>query len=363
VPDHHHDAPDEGPTPREQNLADQLAYREAGLDELDERAENADSPIDACRSWLAVRRQVRRYHRQPATTAQGRTQELLAAHEAAIGHRDEVAAQRLASMDRAARREAQHAMGIRIGVMGKGGAGKSTISSTIARLLARSGRNVLVADYDTNQGVNLNLGLGVVEAGLPPEATVEHPGANYGWRLAPDLTPMQAVQAFSLPAPDGISYLGIGKIEGKEKRVRRSMSAVQQIMHSFAEPGWDVVADFEAGTTGPFERYHDFVDLVLLVVGPEWQSALTARRLLPLIAGVDSLVVANRFSDRPDHDGLSSTVRIPFDPTVSDAERQGTGLIDVQPESPAVAAIAALVEQLTGPGLATPDLRAPVPRA
>ena len=55
---------------------------------------------------------------------------------------------------------------MRIAVAGKGGAGKTTISATLARTLARSGKQVLAIDGDPNP--NLGMALGV-----DPERTRE----------------------------------------------------------------------------------------------------------------------------------------------------------------------------------------------
>jgi len=48
---------------------------------------------------------------------------------------------------------------MRIAVAGKGGAGKTTISATLARTLARNGKQVLAIDGDPNP--NLGMALGV----------------------------------------------------------------------------------------------------------------------------------------------------------------------------------------------------------
>jgi CO dehydrogenase maturation factor len=47
---------------------------------------------------------------------------------------------------------------LRIAVAGKGGAGKTTLSSTLARLLARKGLRVIVIDGDSNPNVAVALG-------------------------------------------------------------------------------------------------------------------------------------------------------------------------------------------------------------
>ncbi len=51
---------------------------------------------------------------------------------------------------------------------GKGGVGKTTIASTLAKLLARDGRRVLVIDCDPS--MNLAMGLGVPLSEIRPLA-------------------------------------------------------------------------------------------------------------------------------------------------------------------------------------------------
>lgn len=80
---------------------------------------------------------------------------------------------------------------------------------------------------------------------------------------------------------------------------------------------------------------------------PTWVSAMTVRRLLPILDRTDTLVVANQVQGRPDHPGLSPVARIPFDPAVADAERRGLAPLDACPDSPTVAAIAGLADALT----------------
>jgi CO dehydrogenase nickel-insertion accessory protein CooC1 len=47
---------------------------------------------------------------------------------------------------------------LRLAVVGKGGAGKSVIAGTLARLLARRGERVLALDSDLLPGLALSLG-------------------------------------------------------------------------------------------------------------------------------------------------------------------------------------------------------------
>jgi hypothetical protein len=82
-------------------------------------------------------------------------------------------------------------------------------------------------------------------------------------------------------------------------------AALVQVLLGFGGPDWDVVADLEAGPTTPFEHYHAFAHDTLVVVGPSWRSPMTARRLMPMVAGQKPLVVGNRFRHEPDHPGFN----------------------------------------------------------
>jgi CO dehydrogenase maturation factor len=48
---------------------------------------------------------------------------------------------------------------MKLAVAGKGGSGKTSISGTMARLLAREGRSVLAIDGDSNPNLALTLGI------------------------------------------------------------------------------------------------------------------------------------------------------------------------------------------------------------
>ena len=53
---------------------------------------------------------------------------------------------------------------MKLAITGKGGVGKTTLSSTLARLYADEGRTVLAADVDPD--ANLGLALGLTHAAL-----------------------------------------------------------------------------------------------------------------------------------------------------------------------------------------------------
>lgn len=339
-------------TAREEAVLATLDRQAAAIAHLRELAERATGD-DRALAWVSLAAQLDRAVRDHQPLLRARRLEALApdlaAHQSLLERHVGAARAAVTALDADARRAAERRHGRRIAVIGKGGAGKSMISATVARLLARQGRNVFLADLDSSHGTGFSLGIGTTFAELPPEALEEHGGSSYGWRLASGLLPHQAVHRHAVTGPDGVRFLTLGKIgDPAEQRARRSVVALRQILGGFAEPGWDLIGDLEAGPTTPFERYHSFADLVVVVVGPAWRSALTARRLLPVVAGTPTTIVTNRFRDEPDHPGLVPEVRVPFDPAVAEAERAGRAPLDEAPGSPAMVACEQLVELLTG---------------
>jgi CO dehydrogenase maturation factor len=314
---------------------------------LDDLAARASDP----RAWLAVARHARSYARH-LEIWRGRAfpgaRSEMERHAVELADRIRRADAEVAGVDREELDAARAALGLRLAVIGKGGAGKTVISSTLARLLARRGRNVFACDLDVNPGLAISLGLPATEAGLPPEAVEEHPGSIYGWQLTGDMRPIDVVQRFAMVAPDGVRYLGLGKLSTSDKSAaKQSVAALVHLLLGIGEPDWDVIADLEAGPTTPFERYHAFAEDVVVVVGPAWRSAMTARRLLPMVEDRRLTLVSNRFRDEPDHPGLAAQVRIPFDPDLAQAEREGLSPLDACPDSPAVAAIDRLAAMFT----------------
>ena len=337
-------------SPRETNFLDHLSSQAAVVDAVRARADATSGRPDRCLAWMGVERQAERYLREarPWSTARRmqRFESELGSHIAGLESAAADARKEIDAADPATRDAARRRLGLRIAVVGKGGAGKTMISATLCRILARKGRKILAADLDTCPGLAISLGLGLGdEASGVPMAVEEHAGAAYGWRLATGVTPEQAVDQYAVTAPDGVRFLSLGKIDEPEKQAaKQTVVAVRQILNGFGEPDWDVLGDMEAGPTTPFERYHSFADQVVVVVGPAWRSGLTARRLLPIVNDVPTVIVANRFRDEPDHEGLEPVMRIPYDPDVAAAERIGVAPIDFCPDAPAVKAVEKLAE-------------------
>ncbi len=96
---------------------------------------------------------------------------------------------------------------MKLAIAGKGGVGKTSISGTLARLLARDGHRVLAVDNDMNPNLSLTLGIPAEQMTelptFPPD--VVRKTEDDGYELA--MTLEEICAAYSLPAPDGITLL------------------------------------------------------------------------------------------------------------------------------------------------------------
>jgi CO dehydrogenase maturation factor len=98
---------------------------------------------------------------------------------------------------------------MKIAVVGKGGAGKTTVSATVARALGRSGHSVLALDADANPMLGISLGVGPertealvsVRQGLD-DGEAEHQPTFEGM-----------VDAFGTDAPDGVRLVVVTRID------------------------------------------------------------------------------------------------------------------------------------------------------
>ena len=245
-----------------------------------------------------------------------------------------------------------------LAVVGKGGAGKSVISGTLARLLARRGHRVLALDSDTLPGMELSLGARVPAE--PPLLHAAQRGENGRWRYKPGIGPVRAVQRFSTPAPDGIRLLQAGKLtEAGRAPLMAAFQAYYRTIHALADAralrDWTFVGDLPAGARQIAFDWAPFADTLVLVVEPTAQSILTGRRIRRIAAGRDAplgtVLVVNKVRTSDDVQRVEtvlgeSLAAVPADAGVASAEREGAALLDHAPDSAAVAAIAGLAELL-----------------
>lgn len=99
---------------------------------------------------------------------------------------------------------------MKIAVAGKGGAGKTTVSGTVARALARAGHNVVAVDADTNPLLAISLGLGadIAESLVPVAHGVNRSAVEH------EHTARGIIDSFGVDAPDGVRLLVAQRLSG-----------------------------------------------------------------------------------------------------------------------------------------------------
>jgi len=175
-------------------------------------------------------------------------------------------------------------------VAGKGGAGKSVLTGTLARVLARRGHRVLALDSDPMPGLASSLGIADPKRPLLLDAAEKPEGQR--WRLKPGIGPARAVQRFTSRAPDGVRLLQLGKAgtDGLAS-IQGSVNAFLHVVHRLPEAPslreWTIVGDLPAGPRHPAGGFAPYAKLFVVLVEARSQSALTARRVARIVRALE----------------------------------------------------------------------------
>lgn len=260
----------------------------------------------------------------------------------------------------------------KLAVAGKGGAGKTFVAGTLARLLAAKKREVVAVDADP--AMNLAYALGVTardaETIIPisenldliQEKTGATPGGTgYVFNLAPKVNDI--VDRYGAQAPDGIRLLVLGTVRTAGSGCMCPANALLRALlrHHLLGKNEDVVVDTEAGLEHLGRGVVRGFNLLLDVVEPRSQSVQTGLRIAALaqelqVTGI--LFVANKVKDEDERSfllkalaarGHSLFAVIPYDQEVERADMLRIAPIDHVPSSAAVKAVRALAEALSLP--------------
>lgn len=245
---------------------------------------------------------------------------------------------------------------MRVAFVGKGGAGKSSLAGTFARVLAATtGERVLALDSDPMPGMAFALGVDRVDEGLPDDAVEEYDDDGRRFRLADGLTGTVAIERYAVRGPDGVHFLQLGKARGPRWNNTRQHFGFQRVVDDLPRDGWSVVGDLPGGTRQPFMNWGRWADTFIVVVEPTPASLLTGRRLgrLAEMSGAPRVIaIANKVRDPADatlvgeRTGLAVALSVPFDPALAASDRLGVAVLDHEPDGPTAAALRSLVETL-----------------
>ncbi len=254
---------------------------------------------------------------------------------------------------------------VKLGVVGKGGVGKTTVAGLLAGAYAERGRRVVAIDTDSNPNLGLSLGLSLDETEavpvLPRQVVVGSGDATAAASL---------IQEYGRPTPAGPTLLSAIKVAEAGAGCTCSGHATVRSLLGDALAGVDLtLVDMEAGLehlsrSGGTLAY---ADLLLVVCEPTRKSVLTAARTAALAAelGINAvLAVGNKVRTPDDADflraaladeGIAVAGMLPYEEDVAHADRAGTvGLLPVSTGlRAALADVLDAVDEVTGRTRAT----------
>jgi CO dehydrogenase maturation factor len=249
---------------------------------------------------------------------------------------------------------------LRVAVAGKGGAGKTTLSSTLARTFARQGRNVIVVDGDSNPNVATALGIGRTQAQAIEPLPMGLVSRRLNGNAALKDPVMDVVNRYGAVAPDNVHVLMMAMpAHADEGCLCSAHATVSALLADIEELDNTVsILDLEASPEHLSRGTTRHVDALLLVVEPYYRSFETARRMAALAAELPIGrvgVVANKLRSPEDasaiaeyceRHGLTLEGELPWSTEVLDADRAEIPLLDYDPSGPVVAAVAKLADKL-----------------
>jgi CO dehydrogenase maturation factor len=227
---------------------------------------------------------------------------------------------------------------MKLGIVGKGGVGKTTLSSLICQAYVARGRRVLAVDTDSNPNLAMSLGLDEETADtapVVPRALVVGGGDGA-------MTPQRLIADYGLNTPTGVTLLHAMRVDQAGAGCTcTSHVTVRSLLGAAIEEEADVtLVDMEAGLehlsrSGGTLAY---ADVALMIMEPTVKSVITAARTVPLarelgiprVYGVGNKARlpgdAEFYVKAAAEHGVPLAGIVPFDPAVADADRRGAPL-------------------------------------
>lgn len=249
---------------------------------------------------------------------------------------------------------------MKIAISGKGGVGKTTFASLLARTLDEQGKSVLAIDADPD--ANLAAALGIAEADkivpiaemkeLIFERTEAQPGTIGGFfKLNPKVDDLPDALSAKL---GNIKFMRLGGVKNGGAGCICPESTLLKALVSHIVLCRDevVIMDMEAGIEHLGRGTAKAVDKLIVVVEPGRRSLDTAENIKRLAAEIgltDIAIVGNKIRSPKDEAFLASHLAdfeflgfVPYQDTLIEADLNGVSPFEV--DSPAKA----IIEQIVG---------------
>ena len=259
---------------------------------------------------------------------------------------------------------------MKIAVAGKGGVGKTFVSATLSRILARDGYNVLAVDADPNLNLAYSLGVGYDVADnivplsenndLVKEKTGVAPEEALGNMFNMNPRVNDVIDRFGVNAPDNVKLLVMGTVKGGGTGCMCGANAMLRVLiqHMLIQRGEVLVMDMVAGLEHLGRGTARRMDAMLVVIEPRMKSVDTVKRILKMAKQIEVntvLAVGNKVMRPKDEEFIRRKMSelnvpvisiVPYDQAVADADMEGIPTIDYAPDSAAVKAVVELEKYL-----------------
>jgi CO dehydrogenase maturation factor len=250
-----------------------------------------------------------------------------------------------------------------IAITGKGGVGKTTISSLMVRALVESGRGpVLAVDADPNSCLDAALGVTVASTiGKIREEAREVASKGMAAGISKqDLLELRISE--SLVEREGFDLIAMGRPEGAGCYCYAN-NVLKDALARLASGYSSVVLDNEAGLENLSRRIAQDLAVLVLVGDATRDGIETVKRLYELAREMDIrygqlAIVVNRSKtgELPERAAglgeLCSTSRVlalPFDPQIGEASEAGRTVFELPPDNPSLLKIKEFLSTLEAP--------------
>jgi len=235
---------------------------------------------------------------------------------------------------------------LKIAVSGKGGVGKSTISASIALILAEQGQRVLALDADPDANLAAALGIPSKTPVRPISEEIalieERTGAKvkeYGkmFKLNPDVSDVADMLAVK---HNGVELLVLGAISrGGGGCACPESSFIKALVNDLVLlKNETLIMDMEAGVEHLGRATVMGVDVMLIVVEPGQRSVDCANNVMRLsheIGLKKFIIVGNKVTSDEDRAYIASAFKdkeisafMPYSNNIRDADRDGVSVLE-----------------------------------